>query len=147
MKIKPYIALTAFAASMSAFAQVTPPAEQGPQGRRLHSQAERQALRRDVQDFHRGHLASPPSLAGMPAGEPVHRNPLQGEPQAFAPDSERLAKREHVERRRHQGEIREARMERREELQSAKAARLEKKEERRERRRQRAEQGSDTVTQ
>jgi hypothetical protein len=144
MKIKPFIALTAFAASMSAFAQATPTVEQGAQGRRLHSQAERQSLRRDVQAFHTEQNAAQPGAA---IAQEAGRAAVQVEAPAAAPDAERLAKREHFERRKHHAEAREARFERREELQLAKEARLEKKEERRERRRHRAEPAPDAVTQ
>jgi len=128
MKIKPFLAVTAFAASMSAFAQSAPPqsrgAERGPTGRpSTHAASERATLRRDINDFHRTQTQaaqdSPPAM--KPAVVP-------SELAAHAADrGAKLHKDEEHERRR---ATKEGWAERRAEVLEAKEARRLKRQER-----------------
>jgi hypothetical protein len=146
MKIKPLIALTAFAASMSAFAQAILAPAQAPAARRAtHTLAERQALRKDVREFHHrkeaGADAAPHARPQVQPGDADVQGSVTKEPQhERARGAERHTSQERVEQRKKHREVWEARHEKREALQGAKQARHEKRLERRERHHQRAEQ-------
>lgn len=143
MKIKLVTALTAFAVSLSAFAQAAPsPApNQAPHESRVrHASDERQISRNDLREFRHNREVGPEAVVqpGMPGGQEA-RAPGQGVEGAhhgFARESGAQAKRERFEQRKKRHEMRDARADKREELRRTREERHEKRAERRERRHQ-----------
>jgi hypothetical protein len=123
MKIKPLIALTAFAASMSAFAQPLPAPAAGHHeaGHRTPLTAEsRETLRKDVHEFHggqQGHALPPVTADARPHGPEAHPAVLPG-----------VSRREQVEHRKHVHAQRQDWAERREALQAHREARAHRRE-------------------
>lgn len=126
MKIKSILAISAFAASMSAFAQSAPVALGGSAKQSPRSSADRASIRNAVQDFHEQH--------GTPAANAGTLPPMPTPRVALAADADVAQKaairREQLRKSAHRHEQREAWAEHREIVNEAKHARLQKRQER-----------------
>jgi hypothetical protein len=131
LKIKPLFALTAFAASMSTFAQTVPPPaaaahhEVGPRAR-LTSES-RQALRKDIGEFHTGNpvrtLTSAPVVADHARSTADTLPHVREAPPLALPGAEHVTRRQQFEQRKHQNAERQDRADKREALHARKEAR------------------------
>jgi hypothetical protein len=96
MKIKSILAISAFAASMSAFAQTTPPTPKAGAKQSSRSTTEKKSIRSAVQDFHDERTAStqsktPATMPPMPAPR-VEVTPDNSEGRSAAVRREQLRK-------------------------------------------------------
>lgn len=142
MKIKIFTAFTAFAVSLSAFAQATPspaPNLAPHESQVRHTSGEHHIARKDIRDF-RHHREVGPEAAVQPSmsvgRERVPGPEVEGGHHGFARKDGAHAKRVRFELRNQRHEMRDARVDKRESLQRAREERHEKRVERRERRHQ-----------
>lgn len=155
LKIKPFIALTAFAASMSAFAQTVPPqgAPHHEVGQRAQLTSEsRQALRKDIGEFQAGHQVRTLTPAPAGAGHADHVRPTGGtlphvreEHPLALPGAEHVTRRQQFEQRKHLTAERQDRADKREALHARKEARAHRREARHARLRAAPDAGAVTV--
>lgn len=126
MKIKSILAISAFAASMSAFAQSAPVTPGGSAKQSPRSSADRASIRNAVQDFHEQH-GTPAANDGTLPPMPTPRVALSvGEEAARTAAVRHQQLRKSMQRR----EQREAWAEHREIVNESKHARLQKRQER-----------------
>lgn len=125
MKIKSILAISAFAASMSAFAQSGPAAPAGGGKQSPRSSADRASIRNAVQDFH-DQQAAPAAGAGTLPPMPAPRV------SAMEDDSARTAavRREQLRKSVQRHEQRQAWAEKREVVSESKHLRMQKRQER-----------------
>lgn len=126
MKIKSILAISAFAASMSAFAQTAPAAPGGNAKQSPRSSADRASIRNAVQDFQELQAAPAANVGTLPP-MPTPRVALVAEDEAVRTAALR---REQGRKSAHRQEQREAWAEHREIVNEAKHARLQKRQER-----------------
>jgi hypothetical protein len=126
MKIKSILAISAFAASMSAFAQSTPVAAGGSAKQSPRSSADRSSIRNAVQEFQEQH-GTPPVNSGTLPPMPTPRVALAADEEAVRTAAVR---REHLRKSVQRHEQRQAWAEKRELVNEAKHSRVQKRQER-----------------